>query len=150
MKPDLRRIHGTVYGSLQYGKQVGNYSYYFATDAERDDNYRPFGAQNLQRVYADLGYRTPNSEFHAIGSFGRSLLGVGGVTPNVLINQDYTAVFTTPQTTNNQAGLAQITGRFDLWPKWSLASNFLFPPVRSIPRRRQRRQHPGLRRYNEP
>ncbi len=118
--------YGTVYGSLQYGKQVGNYSYYFATDAERDDNYRPFGAQNLQRVYADLGYRTPDSEFHAIGSFGRSLLGVGGVTPNVLINQDYTAVFTTPQTTNNQAGLAQITGRFDLWPKWSLASNFYF------------------------
>ena len=38
----------------------------------------------------------------------------------------YNSVFTTPQTTNNQAGLAQITGRFDLWPKWSLASNFYF------------------------
>lgn len=118
--------YGRVYGSLQYGKQVGDYSFYFATDAERDDGYRPFGAQNLQRAYADLGYRTPDSEFHAIGSFGRSLLGVQGVTPQVLVNQDYTAAFTTPQTTNNQAGLAQITGRFDLWPKWSLASNFYF------------------------
>ncbi|MGO9675102.1 MAG: TonB-dependent receptor [Methylocella sp.] len=118
--------YGRVYGSLQYGKQVDNYSFYFATDAERDDGYRPFGAQNLQRAYADLGYRTPDSEFHAIGSFGRSLLGVQGVTPQVLVNQDYTAAFTTPQTTNNQAGLAQVTGRFDLWPKWSLASNFYF------------------------
>ncbi|MGA2637346.1 TonB-dependent receptor plug domain-containing protein [Methylocella sp.] len=118
--------YGRVYGSLQYGKQVGDYSFYFATDAERDDGYRPFGAQNLQRAYADLGYRTPDSEFHAIGSFGRSLLGVQGVTPQVLVNQDYTAAFTTPQTKNNQAGLAQITGRFDLWPKWSLASNFYF------------------------
>lgn len=122
----LAGSYGRVYGSLQYGKRVGDYSVYIATDALRDDGYRQFGAQNLQRVYADLGYRTPDSEFHAIGAFSRSLLGVQGATPQVLVDQNYTAVFTTPQTTNNQAGLAQITGRFDIAPKWSLASNFYF------------------------
>ncbi|WGJ15469.1 TonB-dependent receptor [Methylocapsa sp. D3K7] len=117
---------GRVYGSLQYGKQFGDYSVYFATDALRDGGYRPFGAQNLQRAYADVGYRTQDSEFHAIGAFSRSWLGVQGVTPEVLVDQQYNAVFTTPQTTNNQAGLAQITGRFDVTPTWSLASNFYF------------------------
>ncbi len=122
----LAGSYGRVYGSLQYGKQADNYSVYFATDALRDDGYRQFGSQNLQRAYADLGYRTPDSEFHAIGAFSRSLLGVQGTTPQVLVDQNYTAVFTTPQTTNNQAGLAQITGRFDLTPAWSLASNFYY------------------------
>jgi iron complex outermembrane recepter protein len=122
----LAGSYGRVWGSFQYGKQIDNYSIYFAGDALRDDGYRPYGASNLQRAYADLGYRTQDSEFHAIASFGRSLLGVQGVTPVPLVNQQYNSVFTTPQTTNNQAGLAQITGRFDLTPTWSVASNFYY------------------------
>ncbi len=118
--------YGRVYGTLQYGKQYGDYSVYFATDALRDDGFRQFSASNLQRVYADIGYRTPDSEIHAIGAFSRSLLGALGTTPQVLVDQQYNSVFTSPQTTNNQSGLAQLTGRFDLWPKWSLASNFYF------------------------
>ena len=116
--------YGRVNGTLQYGKQVGDYSFYFAGDLYRDGGYRPFGAQNAERFYADLGYRSQDSELHFIGSFGRSLLGVQGVTPQVLVNQQYNSVFTTPQTTNNQAGLAQLTGRFDVSPHWSIASNF--------------------------
>ena len=118
--------YGRVYGALQYGKQFGDYSIYFATDALRDGGYRYFGEQNLQRAYVDVGYRTQDAELHAIGSFARTWLGVQGVTPMVLVDQNYASVFTTPQTTNNQAGLAQLTGAFDLGAKWSLASNFYF------------------------
>ncbi|WP_374305627.1 TonB-dependent receptor [Methylocella sp.] len=118
--------YGRAYGTLEYGKQFGDYAVYFATDALSDGGYRPFGAQNLQRAYLDLGYRTQDAELHAIGSFARTWLGVQGVTPMVLVDQQYNSVFTTPQTTNNQAGLAQLTGLFDLGAKWSLASNFYF------------------------
>ena len=121
-------ILGGSYGRAnaygEFGKQVGNYSFYVAGDVYRDGGYRPFGAQNAQRFLADLGYRSQDSEIHAIGSFGRSLLGVQGVTPQVLVNQQYNSVFTTPQTTNNQAGSAQLTGRFDVAPHWQVASNF--------------------------
>ncbi len=107
----------------EFGRQAGDYSFFFAGDLYRDAGYRPFGAQNAQRFYADLGYRTPDSEVHAIGSFGRSVLGVQGTTPQVLVDQRYDAVFTSPQSTNNQAGLAQMTSRFDVSPHWSIASN---------------------------
>ena len=116
--------YGRVNGTFQYGKQVGDYSFYFAADGLKDGGYRPFGASNLERAYGDLGYRTLDSEFHLIGGFGRSLLGVQGVTPQVLVNQQYNSVFTTPQTTNNQSGLVQLTGRVDVTPHWSIASNF--------------------------
>ncbi len=108
----------------EFGKQSGNYSFYFAGDVYRDGGYRPFGAQNAQRFLADLGYRSQDSETHLIGQFGRSLLGVQGVTPQVLVQQQYNSVFTTPQTTNNQAGQAQLLSRFDITPHWSIGSSF--------------------------
>ena len=121
-------ILGGSYGRAnafgELGKQSGNYSFYFAGDVYRDGGYRPFGAQNAQRFLADLGYRSQDSETHLIGQFGRSLLGVQGVTPQVLVNQQYNSVFTTPQTTNNQAGQAQLLSRFDITPHWSIGSSF--------------------------
>ena len=116
--------YGRVNGFVEYGKQVGDYSLYFAADGYRDGGYRAFGAQNAERVYGDLGYRSQDSEVHLIGGFGRSVLGVQGVTPQVLVDQQYNSVFTTPQSTINQAGTAQLTGRFDISPTWSIASNF--------------------------
>ena len=124
---DVEAIGGS-YGRAnafgEFGKQSGDYSFYFAGDLYRDGGYRPFGAQNAQRFLADLGRRTQDSEIHLIGQFGRSVLGVQGVTPQVLIQQQYNSVFTTPQTTNNQAGQAQLLSRFDITPHWSVASNF--------------------------
>ena len=116
--------YGRVNGNFEYGKQVGNYSFYVAADGYRDGGYRPFGSQNAERAYADLGYRSQDSEVHVIGSYGRSLLGVQGTTPQVLVNQQYSSVFTSPQTTENQAGLAQLTGKFDIAPHWTISSNF--------------------------
>ena len=115
--------YGRVNGYGEYGKQVGNYSFYFAGDGYRDGGYRPFGAQNAERALADLGYRSQDSEVHLIGQFGRSLLGVQGVTPQVLVNKQYNSVFTTPQTTNNQAGLVQLTGSFDVGKHWTIGTN---------------------------
>ena len=115
--------YGRVNGYGEYGKQVGNYSFYFAGDGYRDGGYRPFGAQNAERALADLGYRTQDAEVHLIGQFGRSLLGVQGVTPQVLVNQQYNSVFTTPQSTNNQAALVQLTGSFDAGKNWTIGTN---------------------------
>jgi len=116
--------YGRVNGNFEYGKQIGNYSLYVAADGYRDGGYRPFGAQNAQRAYVDVGYRTQDAEIHGIAGFGRSLLGVQGVTPKVLVNERYNSVFTTPQTTENRAETAQITGRFEIAPRWTLSSNF--------------------------
>jgi iron complex outermembrane recepter protein len=117
---------GRVNGFMEYGKEFGPYSVYIAADGYRDGGYRHFGAQDAERAYIDLGYRTQDAEIHTIGSFGRSLLGVQGVTPVPLVNQQYNSVFTTPQTTNNEAELAQLTARVNIAPKWTLNSNFYF------------------------
>ena len=116
--------YGRANGFGEFGKQSGDYSIYFAGDLYRDGGYRPFGAQNAERFLVDLGHRSQDSETHLIGQFGRSLLGVQGTTPQVLVQQQYNSVFTTPQTTNNQAGQVQLTNHIAVTPHWSVDSNF--------------------------
>src|SRR3984893_10300399 len=53
------------------------------------------------------------------------MLGVIGPTPVELLAQEgESAVFTSPQTTLNAAGSVAFTGKFDINPQWSIASNF--------------------------
>ncbi len=113
------RVNGNVeYGKISGDKTNGEWAFYGAADLYRDGGYRPFGAQNAERAIGDIGHRTQDSEIHFIGSYGRSLLGVQGVTPQVLVNQQYNSVFTTPQATQNQAGTGEITLRVDLPKGW--------------------------------
>ncbi len=116
---------GRVSGLFEYGKQIADYSLYITGDATRDGGWRFFSPSTLFRLYGDLGYRTPGNELHFIASGARTMLGVIGPTPVELLAQEgESAVFTNPQTTINTAGSAAFTGKFDINPQWSIASNF--------------------------
>ncbi|WP_026605714.1 TonB-dependent receptor [Methylocapsa acidiphila] len=116
--------YGRASGYFQYGKQVDNYSLYVTADAARDGGWRYFSPSWLARVYGDAGYRTQDAELHLIASGALSRLGVVGPTPVQLLSQNDASVYTSPQTTENQAGSIAMTGRFDVIPHWSIASNF--------------------------
>jgi iron complex outermembrane recepter protein len=116
---------GRVSGLFEYGKQIDDYSLYVTGDATRDGGWRFFSPSTLFRLYGDLGYRTPGNELHFIASGARNMLGVIGPTPVELLAQEgESAVFTSPQTTLNAAGSVAFTGKFDINPQWSIASNF--------------------------
>ena len=115
---------GRVSGLFEYGKQIDDYSLFITGDATRDGGWRFFSPSTLFRLYGDLGYRTPSNELHFTASGARTTLGVAGPTPVLLLDQNESAVFTTPQTTLNEAGSVAFTGKFDINPQWSVASNF--------------------------
>ncbi|MGH6836382.1 MAG: TonB-dependent receptor [Methylocella sp.] len=115
---------GRVSGLFEYGKQIDDYSLYITGDATRDGGWRFFSPSTLFRLYGDLGYRTPGNELHFTASGARNSLGVIGPTPVGLLDQNESAVFTSPQTTVNAAGSVAFTGKFDITPQWSIASNF--------------------------
>ena len=115
---------GRVSGLFEYGKQIDDYSLYITGDATRDGGWRFFSPSTLFRLYGDLGYRTPGNELHFTASGARNTLGVIGPTPVGLLDQNDSAVFTNPQTTVNTAGSVAFTGKFDINPQWSIASNF--------------------------
>jgi iron complex outermembrane recepter protein len=115
---------GRVSGMFQYGKQIDDYSLYVTGDATHDGGWRLFSPSTLFRLYGDLGYRTPGNEIHLTASGARNSLGVVGPTPVGLLEQNESAVFTSPQTTMNAVGTIAFNGKFDINPQWSIASNF--------------------------
>ena len=116
---------GRVSGQFEYGKQIDDYSLYVTGDATRDSGWRHFSPSSLFRLYGDLGYRAQGNELHFTASGARTTLGVIGPTPVELLSQQgESAVFTSPQTTLNDAGTVAFNGKFDINPQWSVASNF--------------------------
>ena len=113
-------------GSLQYGKMIGPWSFYFAGDGLNDRGWRYESPSTIGRIYSDLGYRTPDSEFHLIGNFARTFYGAAAATPVDFTHRDPRAIFTYPQTTTTEMGTLQVTGRVDISPTWDLAGNAYF------------------------
>jgi iron complex outermembrane receptor protein len=115
-----------VGGSLEYGKQIGNWSFYFNGDGMNDEGWRRESPSTIGRIYTDLGYRTQDSEFHLIGNFARTYFGAAAATPVDFTRNDPRAIFTYPQTTTTQMGTMQVTGRVDISPTWDLSGNAYF------------------------
>ena len=116
---------GRVSGQFEYGKLSDDYSLYVTGDATRDGGWRNFSSSSLYRLYGDLGYRAEGNELHFTASGARTMLGVIGPTPVELLAQEgESTVFTSPQTTLNDAGTVALNGKFDINPQWSVVSNF--------------------------
>jgi iron complex outermembrane recepter protein len=116
---------GRVSGQFEYGKLSDDYSLYVTGDATRDGGWRNFSPSSFYRLYGDLGYRAEGNELHFTASGARTMLGVIGPTPVELLAQEgESTVFTSPQTTLNDAGTVALNGKFDINPQWSVVSNF--------------------------
>ena len=117
---------GRIAGSLQYGTQVGPWAFYFAGEGLRDRGWRYESPSEIGRVYADLGYRSQDSEFHIIASGAKTMFGAAAATPVDFSHADPRAIFTFPQTTQNEMGQIQVNGKVNVSPTWDLAGNAYF------------------------
>ncbi|WP_026597245.1 TonB-dependent receptor [Methylobacterium sp. 77] len=113
-------------GSLEYGKVIGPWSFYFNGDGLNDRGWRYESPSTIGRLYADLGYRAPDSEFHLIAAGARTFFGAAGAAPVDFTRNNPRAIFTYPQTSTTEMGTIQLTGRVDVSPSWELAGNAYF------------------------
>lgn len=115
-----------IAGSLEYGKVIGPWSFYVNGDGLNDRGWRYESPSTIGRLYADLGYRTPDSEFHLIAAGARTFFGAAAATPVDFTRDNPRAIFTYPQTSTTEMGTLQLTGRVDVSPSWELAGNAYF------------------------
>ena len=106
---------------VQAGKQVDNFAAYVAIDAIRDSGWRQFSPSDVKRMYADLGVRDKDTEFHINFTGAENRIGVVGPTPTDLLGQNYNAVFTSPQTTENQLAMLSANGSAKLSDNWTVS-----------------------------
>jgi iron complex outermembrane receptor protein len=115
---------GGSYGRLQAGAQAGvqrgNLAAYVAFDSIKDSGWRDFSSDSrLRRMYADIGARNDTTEFHVNFTGADNKLGAAAATPIEMLNQRWSSVFTTPQTTHLQ--LAFLTSSLAYTPTDTLS-----------------------------
>jgi outer membrane receptor protein involved in Fe transport len=111
---------GRLQSSLQWGKQDGNWAVYGALEGVHDDGYRYFGSSDVRRFYGDIGYRYDGNEIHLNMGAADNNFGASATTPVELLQQYWGATYTTPQTSTNQVGYLNLTGKFEVTPTWTI------------------------------
>ncbi len=111
---------GRRQGAMQYGVRAGDFASYLAIEAAGDNGYRQFSGSHIKRLYGDVGYQFAGGEIHANVTLAQNRFGASGPAPLELLNQDKSAVYTTPQRINNSLAMYDINGVFDPTPTWKL------------------------------
>ncbi|WP_171708745.1 TonB-dependent receptor [Bradyrhizobium archetypum] len=111
---------GRIQSSAQYGKQIDNVSVYGALEGVRDNGYRNFSESAIRRFYGDVGYRTDSSEFHLNVGVAKNNFGATAAVPVELLQKYWGATYTTPQTHDNRVAYANLSGKVDVTPTWTI------------------------------
>jgi outer membrane receptor protein involved in Fe transport len=111
---------GRIQSSAQYGKQIDNFSVYGALEGVHDNGYRNFSESRIRRFYGDVGYRTDSSEFHLNVGVAKNNFGASAAVPVELLQNYWGATYTTPQTTDNRVAYANLTGKVEVSPTWTI------------------------------
>jgi iron complex outermembrane recepter protein len=94
--------YGRITTSMQAGGEVGNLSGYITADAINDAGWRDNSPSTLRRVFADLGARGDQTEFHVNFTGADNTFGAAAATPAQMLDQSWSSTYTIPQTTHNQ------------------------------------------------
>src|SRR5262245_61408284 len=100
--------------TMQVGKQYGNVATYIAADALNDDGWRDRSESRLRRLYADIGARGENSEFHLTYTGASNFFGAAAATPVEMLNRRWSSIYTTPQTYQNQLNFITASASYDI------------------------------------
>ncbi len=101
---------GRIGTSVQAGGQAGNLSGYITADAINDAGWRNDSPSYLRRVYADVGARTDQTEFHVAFTGADNGFGALVATPVQMLQRDWASIYTAPQTTHNQLAFLTASG----------------------------------------
>ena len=94
---------------------------YGALEGLHDDGFLQFLSQSdVRRFYSDIGYRNDGNEFHLNMGLADNNFGATATVPIELLQQYWGATYTTPQTTANQVGYLNLTGKVEATPTWTI------------------------------
>jgi iron complex outermembrane recepter protein len=117
---------GRAQEEVQYGKQIGNYSVYVAATQINDGGWRVDGNSQITNFYGDVGYKANGFESHLQLTAGDSQLGAAAFTPIQELQNNWSSVYTVPQTTENKMAMLNWTGSYAYSPTLSFQGNAYF------------------------
>lgn len=101
---------GRIQGSGAVGAQSGNWAMFIAAEDINDDGWRQFSPAEIHRMYADLGFKNREAEFHVNFTGADNFVGAVTAAPVQLLDLGWDRVYTNPQTTQNDMEMVSING----------------------------------------
>lgn len=112
--------HGLRKVQAEAAGQVGAFGLYGALSGSDEDGWRDFSPSRLRQGYFDIGWSGETSELHASLLSVRNTLTGNGATPEELLAQDRSAVFTHPDRTHNDFDRLSLGGDWRLGGGWTV------------------------------
>ncbi|SFV34931.1 TonB-dependent receptor domain-containing protein [Hyphomicrobium facile] len=101
---------GRIQGSGAAGAQSGNWAMFIAAEDINDNGWRQFSPAEVHRMYADLGFKNREAEFHVNFTGADNFVGAVTAAPVQLLDEGWNRVYTNPQTTQNDMKMVSING----------------------------------------
>jgi outer membrane receptor protein involved in Fe transport len=101
---------GRIQGSGAVGAQSGNWAMFIAAEDINDDGWRQFSPAEIHRMYADLGFKNRDAEFHVNFTGADNFVGAVTASPVQLLDEGWNRVYTNPQTTQNDMDMVSMNG----------------------------------------
>ena len=111
---------GRIEDSTELGVRSGNTGAYLALELAHDDGWRTLSPSTIRRLYGDLGFNGERAEVHFNLTAADNHFGAAASAPIQLVQQDRSAVFTTPQSDDNRMVMGSLQGKYRLAPSLSL------------------------------
>ena len=119
---DRRSFEGETGGTL------GNFDYFFAGDYFDEKGWRQSGSSRVLQGFAKVGWRSENTDLHLSYTYADTDLWGDGVTPQSMLNYQYSASYT-PDYTENLLDFVNLTGAQKLADKLLLSGNVYYRHV---------------------
>ncbi len=104
---------GNLTGDAQYGARFGDFGVYLGIGGLRDDGFRYRSPTDLRQVYGDLAYQKHGLTLHLSFSGASNKIAAVGPTPVEMLAQDRRAIFTYPQSMQNEMEMVQFRGLYE-------------------------------------
>ena len=118
---------GRIQGSVESGMQRGNFAAYGVLESAYDRGWRDFASSShINRMYLDLGAHNDQTEFHINFTGADNTLGNVAATPIEMLKQNWSSVYTWPQSTHLQLAFLNATLNLKLSDAWSFQGNLYY------------------------
>ena len=122
--------YGGSYGRQAYQAELGgskdNLDWYFAGNIFGDDGWRPFSPSSVNQGFGKIGWENEKTDLDLSFTFADNHLQGVGPTPQAMLQQNWSAIFSAPDSTKNTMYFVNLKGSHRFTDELQLSGNSYF------------------------
>jgi iron complex outermembrane receptor protein len=118
---------GGSYGRQAYQAEIGgshdNFDWYFAGNIFRDEGWRPYSPTGVNQAFGKIGWENERTDLDLSFTFANNNMQGVGPTPQEMLQQNWTSIYTAPDITQNTMYFVTLKGSHKITDELQLTTN---------------------------